>query len=400
MRTRLRSAALLAIAGALVAGIVTPAAATTAATTWSPDLAAGEAAGVRIESGTARLDPASAFTAPVDDGGSAESAPGAATGLLTLAPRTLPAATARVGAAVHGSVPAGSTASVDVRGRRESGGWSEWIPAGRDGAELPEPASEVQGRLVLTGRPAIDSVTLTAFQGTRTEARPAREQAPLTYRVFGTREGLVGGTTSNGHEITERDHFVALPSRRALAPRGSSDYSVKVCAPNGRCAFAPVWDVGPWNTRDDYWNPGPQREDWNDLPQGLPQAQAAFKDGYNDGRDQFDREVRNPAGIDLADGVFWDALGLTDNTWLRVDYLWTGSVRLSEVGDDAPYDVLAAPDADAKVVGLAAQQAAVPVECVLSSTEGSWLRIGHNQYLAAAAVPDPGPVRACDRRRG
>ena len=47
----------------------------------------------------------------------------------------------------------------------------------------------------------------------------------------------------------------------------------------------------------------------------------------------------NPAGIDLADGMFWDALGLTDNAWVTVDYLWTGDSPLGTVArqqiDDA-----------------------------------------------------------------
>jgi hypothetical protein len=147
--------------------------------------------------------------------------------------------------------------------------------------------------------------------------------SPKTHRVFATREGLVGRTTANGHVITARDHFVALPSRRGLSPKGSNQYSVRVCADNGRCETAPVWDVGPWNTRDDYWNPSTVRQSWSDLPQGTPQAQAAYETGYNGGRDQFGRKVANPAGIDLADGTFWDGLGLTNNAWVTVTYLWT-----------------------------------------------------------------------------
>ena len=147
----------------------------------------------------------------------------------------------------------------------------------------------------------------------------------LKYRVFATREGLVGRTTANGHKIKSSDRFVALPSRRALSPNGSADYSVKVCASNGRCAVAPVWDVGPWNTRDDYWNPKSRRQEWRDLPQGMPEAQAAKERGYNKGLDQFKRKVANPAGIDLSDGLFWGALGLKDNGWVTVEYLWTGA---------------------------------------------------------------------------
>lgn len=154
-------------------------------------------------------------------------------------------------------------------------------------------------------------------------AEPLLSASPKTFRVFATREGLVGRTTANGHVITPRDHFVALPSRRALSPRGSSAFSVRVCADNGRCETAPVWDVGPWNTQDDYWNPPATRQNWKDLPQGKPEAQAAFENGYNGGRDQFGRRVTNPAGIDLADGTFRDGLGLANNAWVNVTYLWT-----------------------------------------------------------------------------
>ena len=77
--------------------------------------------------------------------------------------------------------------------------------------------------------------------------------------------------------------------------------------------------------------PDEARENWRDLPRGLPQAQAAKAKGYNGGKDQFGRIVLNPAGIDLADGLFWDALGLTDNAWVTVDYLWTGDSPLGTV---------------------------------------------------------------------
>ncbi|MYS74826.1 hypothetical protein GTY88_31070, partial [Streptomyces sp. SID5926] len=153
------------------------------------------------------------------------------------------------------------------------------------------------------------------------EPAPATRAAAFSARVYATREGLVGHTTANGHVIRANDHFVALPSRRALSPNGSGQYSVQVCGP-ARCETAPVWDVGPWNTHDDHWNPAAQREQWKDLPQGLPQAQAAYEDGYNGGRDEFGRQVANPAGIDLADGTFYN-IGLNDNGWVTVTYLWT-----------------------------------------------------------------------------
>ncbi len=391
--------ALLGIAGSLVLGTVAPAAATEPPATWSADLAGSEAAGVALDGTSARLDPDTAFLAAAEDGATANGAQ--PTGLLTFPARRLDQATDRVAATVTGEIPPGATATVDVRGRRSAGGWTEWIPAvpGPAGpvVTLPVTATEVQGRLVLAGDPAagpvVRAVTLTAHRASAARAETDQAAEALSYRVFATREGLVGGTTANGHVIAPRDHFVALPSRRALAPRGSSDYSVKVCAPTGRCAFAPVWDVGPWNTRDDYWNPPSRRQEWRDLPQGRPQAQAAHDNGYNGGRDQYDRRVSNPAGIDLGDGLFWDALGLRDNAWVTVDYLWTGSARLSKVDEAA--DVHAAPDAAAEVVGTAAERAAVPVQCALGSGPDRWLRIGADQYLKASAVPNLDKVTTC-----
>jgi len=82
-----------------------------------------------------------------------------------------------------------------------------------------------------------------------------------------------------------------------------------------------VLDVGPWNTHDDYWNTC--RENFGDLPQGTPEAQAAYTDDYHAGTDSHGRRVRNPAGIDLADGTFAD-LGLSGNAWVSVRFDWTG----------------------------------------------------------------------------
>jgi hypothetical protein len=153
-------------------------------------------------------------------------------------------------------------------------------------------------------------------------ARGGRAQIEtFTATVFATREGLVGGTTANGHVIVPNDHFVALPSRRALARNLGYEHMVRLTY-NGRTAVEPVWDIGPWNTRDDYWNPPEIRERFNDLPTGKPEAQAAFLEGYNGGKDERGRTVLNPAGIDLADGTFLDSLGLTNNAYVEVEYLW------------------------------------------------------------------------------
>lgn len=255
-------------------------------------------------------------------------------GYYTFPVRQLAEPVNRVSAKVAMDTPAGTTAAVEVRGGKAGDRWTEWQPVSADRPLVaPFTTTRVQARVVLTGASAraanvaVPEVVLTADlapAGTAATVAPMAE-AP-TYSVFATREGLVGGTTANGHVITENDRFVALPSRRALNVNDQTyDYKVRVCNPrNGRCVDAPVWDVGPWNTRDDYWNPPEVREMWQDLPQGKPEAAAAYYQDYNNGLDEFDREVANGAGIDLADGT-WADLGMTDNDWVDVTYLWKAS---------------------------------------------------------------------------
>lgn len=140
-----------------------------------------------------------------------------------------------------------------------------------------------------------------------------------TFRVYAHAEGLVGQTTANGHVIQENDRFVALPCRCALSSNGGTEYQVKL-EYKGRTATAPVWDVGPWNIDDNYWDP-PQQRKYAGIPQGVPEAAAAYYNGYNGGLDGKGRQVRSPAGIDIGDGTFRD-LGMTDSDWVTVTFLW------------------------------------------------------------------------------
>jgi hypothetical protein len=426
--TRRRAALLSATACALVLASGTAVAAVgpdagpaadPAGQAWSVDLATltTDDAGVRHSDGALRLDasaPAGASAGASAGGSGADDGHRESSGQLVTEPVALGSPAGVVAADVDAGAPAGTSVLVDVRGRLTGQGpdsWTEWVPAG---SPLPAPSETVQARVTLLGEdgasPAVREVTLTpepsrsrslqeieeaeeadAAQG---EAGPTAGED--TYRIFATREGLVGGTTANGHVITSRDHFVALPSRRGLSANNSGSYSVRVCAPStGRCAYAPVWDVGPWNTTDDYWNPAGTRQSWADLPQGRPQAQAAYQDGYNGGLDGFGRRVANPAGIDLADGTFWDAVGLTDNAWTEVTYLWTGSgprgiVRTS----GGPLTVRSGPGTGTAAVGQAGNYANVIIECTargttVTGTYGTtdlWNRIGPGNWVSDAYV--------------
>ncbi|MGN9776721.1 hypothetical protein ACTMS0_13280 [Micromonospora sp. H33] len=355
---------------------------------WSVDLSLVNGDDVNVRYTRTGLRLADLRSAPA--GPSPHSA--VAEGLYLSAPRTLARPATRVRAEVTARVPHGATVETQVRGWRASG-WTEWREATR-GALFDVPVTRVQARIVLTGGASAEvrSVRLTAERVTVTAVSAATPG--LTYRVYATRIGHVGGTTANGHTITARDHFVALPSRRGLSPLNAGDYTVRVCTTTGsRCEYAPVWDVGPWNTRDDYWNLSSVRENWKDLPQGRPQAQAAYQYGYNGGRDQFGRTVLNPAGIDLADGTFWDGLQLTTNAWVDVAYLWTGTGPRGVVGD-GPLNIRAGASTAYAVRGLAARYAHVPIQCsVLGQTltgpygtTNRWNRLATGQFVSHAYI--------------
>lgn len=104
------------------------------------------------------------------------------------------------------------------------------------------------------------------------------------FNVWATRIGLVGETTASGHIIEEDDVFVALPSRSVLHREVEVFYGRNSI----KCL---VKDVGPWSTRDEYWEKGtrPAAEVGKRLP--------------------FKGKTRNKAGIDLSDGL-WENLGI------------------------------------------------------------------------------------------
>ncbi|MFF2993439.1 SH3 domain-containing protein [Streptomyces sp. NPDC057950] len=269
-----------------------------------------------------------------DSGRRTVSAPGASHAVYTSPSRSLGQELTVFTVRTEAEVPVGTRVLTEIRGSDRRGVWTQWRATDGGGAvRLPRAVSLLQARITLYGildgpSPTVHAVTVTAAADQPAPRRTSQDGVPAassgaTYRLFATREGLTGQTTANGHVIRSRDHFVALPSRRMLATNGGHEYQVRVCF-EGRCETAPVWDVGPWNTRDDYWNPPAQREMWQDLAQGTPEAQAAYVNYYNGGLDEFGRQVANPAGIDLADGTFRDGLGMTDNDWVDVTFMPDG----------------------------------------------------------------------------
>ncbi len=101
-------------------------------------------------------------------------------------------------------------------------------------------------------------------------------------RAFATREGLVGHQTACGHIIRPDDIFVALPSTGALGRRIEVRHGNKVIQTQ-------VLDVGPWNIDDAYWEDNAR-----------PKAERGIREP------ELGEKPRNPAGIDLSDGLFYN----------------------------------------------------------------------------------------------
>jgi len=149
--------------------------------------------------------------------------------------------------------------------------------------------------------------------------------AARTYRVFATRYDSGGAYTvalpdqclkfaNAGYHVCDDDGYQV-----------GQGYSVFISYEKSTAAT--VMEAGPWNVDDNYWattrDPQPRRM-FTDLPLGIPEAQAAYFDGYNGGRDQYGRRVTAPFGIDLARQVSID-IGLEpgNNDWIEVSFLWT-----------------------------------------------------------------------------
>ncbi len=249
-------------------------------------------------------------------------------------------------------LPRGSQAALDVRASADGVHWTPWVVDLASGAtaQFNRPARYAQYRIRLLATdetPSLHSLRLTPIRSTPSFTAFENEPPPVapTFTVHATRLGLVGRRTANGHRIAQRDHFVALPCVCVLSSRGGNEYMVRITYKD-RSVVAPVYDVGPWNTRDNYWDPQEQRY-FSDLRQGWPQDHAAFFDGHNKGRAQHGR-VRFPTAIDIADGIWWDDFGIKgDRAVVDVTFLWMGRDPLEQ--SDQPQPSPETPPADASI---------------------------------------------------
>jgi len=164
-------------------------------------------------------------------------------------------------------------------------------------------------------------------------------------RTAGVAGGATTAATSGGYRIYATQYYsnfgpdsvdVAVPDKYAkFASLGweyhtgypaGGNYSVNLSLNGRQLNGVQVKDCGPWNIDDNYWNTAggarPRRL-FAGLATGLPEAQAAYFDGYNGGKDQFGRTVANPAGIDLSPqaGVQL-GLGYLVSGWIYVNFNW------------------------------------------------------------------------------
>jgi hypothetical protein len=151
-----------------------------------------------------------------------------------------------------------------------------------------------------------------------------------TFTVFATQ---YAPNTANAFEVAIPDKcikFANLAWSLTGCPTGmyskGKNYSVTIVHKDYVVKSVPVLEVGPWNIDDNYWTiagDSQYRRRFSDLPMGMPQAQAAFFNGYNGGKDQYGRIVANPAGIDLTDPVRRQlGLGYLQNAWVQVTFSW------------------------------------------------------------------------------
>ncbi len=286
----------------------------------TPSWQAAAASGTTVlSSGSLTLAPDAAPAAPVY--GSY-----ARFGLFDRQPESIPAAR-QLRVSWQASVPAAAAVRIDVRVQGR-GRWSDWTLDVADGAlvTFDRVGTLAQVRVVLLANaaaPEVHSVQLTPQPLGAAAISAFEDTVAPTYHIRATRMGLVGDRTANGHIIQPNDWFVSLPSFRSLSSKGGSEYMARLSY-NGRSVVVPVWEVGPWNIHDDYWNV--ERERFADLPVGWPEDHAAYYDGYNGGWAEKGR-VRFPTAADVGDGA-WLALGIPFNEEqeaIDITFLWQGS---------------------------------------------------------------------------
>ena len=114
---------------------------------------------------------------------------------------------------------------------------------------------------------------------------------------------------------------VALPHRRLKFGRQPRVHIRRVSG--GPRVRPRAKDVGPWNIHDNYWARRKHRTMFKRVPRCKPEAQVAYYQNFNGGKDEFGRKVLNPGGVDVTPAVA-RGMGLRkyQNAWVYVRFPW------------------------------------------------------------------------------
>lgn len=248
-------------------------------------------------------------------------------GLLIAEPLIFAQPISRVKISYTAGLPFGTALYVDLRGSIDGVRWLPWQTdlSTSTVVGFAQPIRRAQYRLTLLGglnsSPIIRQVSLEASQDQAQVIAPGGEPVAPTLRIRATRQGMIGGRTANGFRIPPQARFVSLPCRCVLSSQEGNEYQVRISY-RGRSTVVPVYDVGPYSSRDDYWDP--QRDGFPQLDRGWPMDHAAYYEGFNQG--QADKGyVYYPTAMDVGDGAWQADLGIVgDQAEVEVTFLWMG----------------------------------------------------------------------------
>ncbi len=128
-------------------------------------------------------------------------------------------------------------------------------------------------------------------------------------------------TTSGAAEVALPDKYVKWANLGWGGNYNNPPYVVNVQSSTHSSSLVGIRvdEVGPWNENDNYWDN--TRRKFTDLKLGVPEAQVAYYEDYNNGKDEFGRTVLNPAGIDLSTKAAKDlGFGSYESGWVVVTY--------------------------------------------------------------------------------
>jgi hypothetical protein len=160
---------------------------------------------------------------------------------------------------------------------------------------VAETKASIEAVLPEDRRPQLEEWVDTEFAR---EGREAEESAVVDSKFSASGSRVVRCRVYASYYNAYTRYEVALPHKSLKFRDRYRKVRIRPVS-GGKSARAPVKEVGPWNTRDDYWQSRKKRDMWDDLKRCVPEAQAAYFRNYNRGRDEDGDIVTNPAGVDL-----------------------------------------------------------------------------------------------------